>query len=410
MNNLRQALLSTFVAVSTFSVSAFGADPVTLPEPTGTFAVGRTLHYIDTDRDEPWTELADDKRELPLLIWYPAGVGTGTSIDYLPYGSDADSDRFDVVREWSSNLTAHSLQDAPIASTPGTFPIIIFSPGAGTGPWGYHMLLEDLASHGFIVVGIDHAYHGAGQILRDGTFIQPASGMRFDPKSEQGSEEFTEEVKRWFMGRADVRTDDFRSVVEALHILNAKTDSYLRNRLDLERIGALGHSIGGIAAAHALAEVEGIQSGINIDGHFDSMTFDPARVPSNPFMAIEAHGPMLGDEVLEAEGLTREEYDRLMRSFSNRQAASYRQIEQGAYRVTIDGANHSTVHDRVLIRVQEPDYADGEPIEIVQAARIYLHAFFQKTLLGMTSTALDIMPEELYSYTSVEEFRIPDSH
>lgn len=408
MNFLKQKLISTALAFSAISLSALGADPVTLPDPTGPYAVGRTLHYIDTERDEPWTELAHDKRQLPLLIWYPTEPGSGTPSDYLPYGSNADSDRFDVVREWSSKLTAHSLHDTPVASTPESLPVIIFSPGAGTGPWGYHMLLEDLASHGFIVVGIDHTYHGAGQILRDGTFIQPAPGMLIDPKSEEGTEEFLAEIKEWYMGRADVRTDDFGSAVEALRSLNIQANSHFYNRLNLNQIGALGHSIGGIAAAHAVAEVDGIQSGVNIDGHFDSLTFDPARVPSKPFMAIEAYGPMLSDELLEEEGLSREEYDRLMRSFSNQQAAAYRQIEQGAYRVTIDGANHSSFHDRTLIAAQEPNYEDGDPIEIVKAARIYLLAFFQKTLLQTPNTALDTMPEELYTYTSVEEFRKPN--
>ncbi|MDO9519937.1 MAG: hypothetical protein Q7L19_06985 [Pseudohongiella sp.] len=405
MSYLRYSLLSIASAFSAISINAFATDPITLPEPTGPFAVGRTLHYIDTDQDEPWTEVADDKRELPLLIWYPTDIKSGSSPDYLPYGKEANSERFNAVREWSSKLTTHSLQDVPIASTPKAFPIIVFSPGTGTGPWGYHMILEDLASHGFIAVGIDHPYQGSGQILRNGTFIQPAPGVTFDPKSEEGSEEYAIELQDWYMGLSDTRTDDIRSAVKALRDLNVEADGLFHDRLDLDRIGTLGHSMGGIAAAHALTDVDGIQSGVNIDGHFDNLTFDPARTPAKPFMAIKAEGPIPSDELLHNEGFTRERYVSAWRTIYNQQAATYRQIEQGAYRIVIDGAHHSSVHDNFLIRSQDTTYEGGNPIDIVKAARTYLLAFFQKTLLGTRNTALDIMPEELYSFTSVEQFR-----
>lgn len=401
MRCIRLTRLLAVLVLFVISINAFGTDSVTLPIPTGSYTVGRTLIYINTDREELWTEEEEDSRELPLLIWYPSNDSSGPLADYLPYGQEANSERFEAIREWSSKLMIHSLQDASIASTPSTFPIIIFSPGGGTGPWGYHMILEDLASHGFIVISIDHTYQGAGQVLRNGTFIQPAPGATFSPKSEQGSPEFEVELEDWYMGISDNRSDDIRSVILALKDLDQETESLLHNQLDLRRIGVLGHSIGGIAAAHAVAEVDEIQSGVNIDGHFDSLTFDPARMPSKPFMAIEAEGPAPSDELLEHEGYTREEYNRAMRDIANQQAATYRQINQGAYRVYIDGANHSTVHDRALINAQGEG---GDSEDIVQAARIYLLAFFEKTLLGITDTALDNMPEELYSFTSVEAF------
>jgi hypothetical protein len=162
--------------------------------------------------------------------------------------------------------------------------------------------------------------------------------------------------------------------------------------------------LGGIAAAHALAEVDGIRSGVNIDGHLANLTFDPARTPSRPFMAIEADDPVPSDELLEQAGLTRQQYVSGWRAIANQQAATYRQIEQGAYRVVIDGADHSSVHDRFMISSQETTYEGNDPVDIAPAARTYLLAFFQKTLLGASDTALDNMPEDFYSFTSVEQF------
>jgi hypothetical protein len=47
--------------------------PVTLPEPTGPFQVGRTIyHWVDDSRTDSLAPVPDQKRELIAWVWYPA--------------------------------------------------------------------------------------------------------------------------------------------------------------------------------------------------------------------------------------------------------------------------------------------------------------------------------------------------
>ena len=135
----------------------------------------------------------------------------------------------------------------------------------------------------------------------------------------------------------------------------------------------MGHSIGGVAAAHALVDVNAIKSGINIDGHFESLPFDESHLPSKPFMWIEAHGTPSSDE-------TREEFDEGVRSMLKRQAAVWRNNTGDAYRVTIDGADHLSFHDSIFLTSQDSGYAGADPVKVAMATRTYLLAFFRKTL------------------------------
>ena len=60
---------------------------VTLPAPTGPYAIGRTtFHWVDENRDEALTLSRSDKRELLVHLWYPTEQRGGRS----PYLPDAD--------------------------------------------------------------------------------------------------------------------------------------------------------------------------------------------------------------------------------------------------------------------------------------------------------------------------------
>ena len=78
---------AAFVAVAACSPARAATE---LPAPTGPFAVGQTLTYAkDEDRAETWTDDPKDRRELPLVIWYPAEPDPKAQIaEYSPYPPD----------------------------------------------------------------------------------------------------------------------------------------------------------------------------------------------------------------------------------------------------------------------------------------------------------------------------------
>jgi hypothetical protein len=84
------AVLATFavVVITTLLVSLWleHRTEVTLPKPTGSFAVGRALYdWPDEETVDTLAPAPGTKRELLVWIWYPAAAAQSTAIaDYLP--------------------------------------------------------------------------------------------------------------------------------------------------------------------------------------------------------------------------------------------------------------------------------------------------------------------------------------
>ena len=143
-----------------------------LPTPTGSFAVGKAATvWTDPTRPEPATPSAIDQRRLRVVAWYPAVAGTGEPARYL-----ADLDRIEdglVASGEVGELEAAGLgfvadparSSATIDARPTGYPVVLLSPGNATNVEFYSALAEDLASHGFVVIGLDHPYQVAAVAL-----------------------------------------------------------------------------------------------------------------------------------------------------------------------------------------------------------------------------------------------------
>jgi predicted dienelactone hydrolase len=69
-----------------------------------------------------------------------------------------------------------------VLAGPARWPVVLFSPGNTVPRSIYTTFVEDLASHGFVVVAIDHPYSVAIVVLPDGrTAIQAGSGAPVVP-------------------------------------------------------------------------------------------------------------------------------------------------------------------------------------------------------------------------------------
>jgi hypothetical protein len=144
-----------------------------LPTPTGPYSVGRSiLRWLDSARQEVQTEDTNDVREVMALIWYPAVEGTGTKVGYFPelsVVSNALRESGEVAPWEIFSLgfirSQNNLDAEPMS---GPFPVVIFSPGNGTNIEFYSSLASEIASHGYIVVGINHPYDVAAVQVSDG--------------------------------------------------------------------------------------------------------------------------------------------------------------------------------------------------------------------------------------------------
>ncbi|HEY7543743.1 MAG TPA: hypothetical protein VID27_02615, partial [Blastocatellia bacterium] len=241
---IRPFIFVTFALLLSTSTIAQTPNKRELPAPTGKYAVGRiSFHWVDQSRAEEITDDPNDWRELMVTVWYPAERATGEA---APYFANLERSGIDQLRAtFIRSVRSHAIADAKISSAEQRYAVLVFSPGNEMNAVFYTAQIEDLASHGYIVIGMDHAYESLSVIYPDGrvaryTDLHPKPGEPNSP--EQGV--------RLYRRRVDWRAADARFVLDQLEKLNAGNPaSQFRGHLDLTRVGALGHSIGGVAAA-----------------------------------------------------------------------------------------------------------------------------------------------------------------
>lgn len=137
-----------------------------LPVPSGPFSVGTvTYHWVDSTRAEWFTEDQSDVRELMVQLWYPADEETKGSraayLDHVPLRAKAVGERVGLPAFMIQHLKlvkSRSREIAPPADRGNPFPLLIFSHGLGGMKGQNTILMEELASHGYIVVAMDHPF------------------------------------------------------------------------------------------------------------------------------------------------------------------------------------------------------------------------------------------------------------
>lgn len=130
-----------------------------------------------TDRARREPQQAKHPRSLVIQLWYPTAA-TGRPAAYLSLAVA----RFIAKSNGVAPALLEGVKlDATANAAPlqrrGGWPVVLFSPGFGVERGLYTSLTEDLASHGYVVVAIDHPYDAAIVEFPDGHVVIPASQM-----------------------------------------------------------------------------------------------------------------------------------------------------------------------------------------------------------------------------------------
>jgi hypothetical protein len=241
---------------------------IPVPPPTGPFPVGRTVReWTDRSRTDPYTPNSAgstatagsaEPRSLVAFIWYPANPSAAPAAEYLP---PAWSPAADMLGIRAAGLLANSVDDAAPADAYATYPVVLLSP-SGFPPLLLSGTAEELASHGFVVVGVNHTYETAVTVFTDGRVVPMNPAAIAGALGPQ-----TGSHRKVFEQRADVcryKATDLAFVADRLADLDA--DDMLAGRLDLSRLAAVGHSFGGVAALQWCRDDARCTRAVNLDG------------------------------------------------------------------------------------------------------------------------------------------------
>ena len=241
---------------------------VTLPKPTGSYAVGRTIRdWTDSATVDSLAPVNGAKRELLVWIWYPAAAGQSVVMDdYVPAQLRPKTEASNIwtfLTRDASKVRAHSARDPNVSPQQSSYPVVIMRAGASAPVVNYSTLAEDLASHGYVVVGFDAPYRTSHVVFPDG---------RMMGRTTRNNPEVCVVADRTMMEKCVGRviaawTGDISFVLDRLALLNASDSSgRFTGRLDMTRIGVFGHSLGGAVAAQFCHDDPRCKAGIDIDG------------------------------------------------------------------------------------------------------------------------------------------------
>ena len=160
------------------ATASLGLPILTLPAPDGPYVVGSTsLSLIDETRDNSFFDAPDEARELYVQIWYPGAIAAGqptprvrTLWEELYRG---DRDLFTLFSSYLRGIKTHSYEDIPLSAAQALYPVIIFSHAMVSFAEQNTLLMEHLASHGYVVFGISHPYASMRVVSSDGRAIYP---------------------------------------------------------------------------------------------------------------------------------------------------------------------------------------------------------------------------------------------
>lgn len=236
-----------------------------IPLSTGDFRVGTTTHILARASGHP----------IKLRIWYPIDEGGGTT-SYLFGESKAFSkvvgERLGIpafLLEHFDLVTTESRVDAELSDVLPRYPVVVHSHDGVLGfPEMHSALLRDLASRGYLVVGINHTGLSTYAVL-DQAIVSAE-----DEQDEHAATTMAADAER---------------VLDWLESLSpANAHGWLADRVDLGRVAYVGHGTGGEAAYDACSQSTSFYAGISIGANLVGRR----PLPSRPFMFFNGEGPV----------------------------------------------------------------------------------------------------------------------
>ena len=385
-----RSFLLVFAALLLLAATAQTAGEPAGPKPSGEYPVGRALLYcIDPQRTDPVAEDPTAKREFMVIVWYPAEPAAGAS--YAPWMPDpwaaSETDLLYYRRRHSGTpLTrdqaeravhdplSYSEANVTLAKTGRDWPVLLFAPGAGVNTAFYSTFTEDLASHGYVVFGIEPTGWVA-TTFPDG-HKTPFSNKRSDETA-------------WITGTAfPLWASDLRFTLDQIAAWNNDPHALFFHRLDLNRVGAFGQSFGGGSSILAALDDPRIKAVLNLDGSpFDILA---GKFFPKPLMVIKHNvSPQYAH-------LPPDERGKAIQAQVEEELSSLYLKGSPGFRVDISEAQHMTFSNMAFLstwadlgrRYGARDPADGTVT--VTVIRDYILAFFDEFMLGEDSRLLHI--------------------
>lgn len=315
-----------------------------LDQPTGSFIVGtRSFQLADSMRGD---------RPIQLNVYYPAKSKSKKMTTYAAASSGSTA-KGDLTSLLADSLVSHydliktnAYLDAAPDNQCEKFPVITFSQPEDSLQRSTFQLAE-MASHGFVMISINHK----AETAKD-RFLGSTEALKLSDS----------QLSNWQQDISFVLDQLTNSDQPDLVAISAITD--------LNRIGAMGFGSGGSAATEALIKDTRIRAGINLDGPFEKQL--ASETFNKPHLSLMATSK--SDSTKPSQKTAEQLTDLAQLSH---QKAVFSLGEQPT--LTLPLANHLSFTDLAATTLLANDPA-ADPFDLYREINYYSLAFFDKHL------------------------------
>ena len=385
---LRRFLSAVTLALLALATTLPAVLPIpVLPPPSGAFQVGTRIYELtDFTRPELYSG-KEEPRRFQMQVWYPSLPGPSDTRARWMAHAEVFAPAIARYIHMPSFFLDHlqlvrtpAYKDSKVAPAQNGFPVILFSHGwNGFNAQNTGQAIE-LASHGYVVVGVQHTYGAVITVFDDGT-IAPNNPSALP--GEAPDDEY-EAAARKLVGQW---VGDLGHALGFLEEQNLAPESPFYRSLDLSRLGVYGHSTGGGAAIQFCGTDPRCKALLGMD----------------PFMRP------VSLEVLEG-GLSQPAFFMFSQSWADDVGSRNNLLFQGFLAnapgtlgvISIDGTAHYDFSDLPLLSPLAPRLGLKGPISGKRVTAIindYLVTFFDGTLKGLP---MDLFREENQKYNEVK--------
>lgn len=273
----------------------------TWPGPTGPCTIGTTSTFL-TDYARNSHLLSDDNgREILIRTWYPADPGVAATGERERLWQDMHSDPtvpglMKLLLRGTLKILTNSYLNGRFAAEAGLANILIYNHGlisfAAENTW----LMEDLASHGFIVIAIQHK-----EQLAEFKALQQAQSS--DERKRHGNiekrlrklkgEERAQLSREYYRTAANsnrivaARAEDTAFVLDHVNAVMEAIPGIGDNEPGIAKVGLIGLSLGGAVSTEFVKSDARGGFVVNMDGGMYGMLQE--RPVSSPCLMLYSH-------------------------------------------------------------------------------------------------------------------------
>jgi predicted dienelactone hydrolase len=349
-----------------------------IPTPSGPFQIGTRIYELTDDSRMELYSGNEEARRFQIQVWYPADVSPSDErAQWMAradiYAPAISKDILQLPPFFLDHLALANVpayKEATAATSSEGFPIILFSHGwNGFNAQNTGQALE-LASHGYVVVAVQHTYGAVITVFEDGTIAKNNPDALPDGLP-------TDEYEVAAQKLVDQWAGDLGYALDTLADTNSNVGSLLGGKVDFSRVGVYGHSTGGGAAVQFCGTDPRCKALLGMD----------------PFMRP------VGNDVLD-NGIAQPSFFMFSQVWADDTDSRNNELFNPFYArstdtfgaVFIEGTAHYDFSDLPLLSPLAPQLGLKGPINgkrVTTIGKDYLLSFFNTTLGGVSPTLFE---------------------